>query len=136
MRILILAAALPAAAADTSSRLLPRSTPEAQGLPASAVPAFGEAAEAGPGVVVEDDGGAQRCEVPDRCGVCGGELVRRDDDTAEALANRLRDYHRRTDPVLELFAGKEFVVTVDARPDPDTVQRGIRQRLGLPPATR
>lgn len=78
---------------------------------------------------------AHRPELPDRCDVCGGELVRRDDDTAEALANRLSDYHRRTDPVLELFAGKEFVVTVDARPDPDTVQREIRQRLGLPPAT-
>jgi len=75
---------------------------------------------------------AHRPEAPDRCDVCSGELVRRDDDTAEALTNRLRDYHRRTDPVLELFAGKEFVVTVDARPGPDTVQREIRHRLGLP----
>jgi len=76
---------------------------------------------------------AHRPEVPDRCDVCGGELVRRDDDTEEALANRLRDYHRKTNPVLELFARKEFVVSVDARPEPDTVQREIRKRLGLPP---
>ncbi|HEY8473266.1 MAG TPA: nucleoside monophosphate kinase [Natronosporangium sp.] len=74
-----------------------------------------------------------RPAVPDRCDVCGGELVRRDDDTAEALANRLRDYHQRTDPVLELFRRKEFVFTVDARPDRETVQREIRARLNLPP---
>lgn len=75
---------------------------------------------------------AHRPETADRCDVCGGELVRRDDDTEEALANRLRDYHRKTNPVLELFGRKEFVVTVDARPDPDTVQREVRARLGLP----
>src|SRR5690606_14539042 len=52
----------------------------------------------------------RRPAVPDRCDVCGGELVRRSDDTEEALANRLRDYHDKTDPVLELFRRKEFVV--------------------------
>lgn len=76
---------------------------------------------------------AHRPELENRCDVCGGELVRRDDDTEEALTNRLRDYHRKTNPVLELFGRKEFVVTVDARPDPATVQQGIRDRLGLPP---
>lgn len=74
-------------------------------------------------------------QVPDRCDVCGGELVRRTDDSEQALANRLRDYHRRIDPVLELFGRKEFVFTVDARPDPETVQRTIREQLGLPQAT-
>jgi adenylate kinase len=79
---------------------------------------------------------AHRPAVADRCDVCGGELVRREDDTEQALANRVRDYHRRTDPVLELFGRKEFVVTVDARPDPATVQREIRDQLGLPPLPR
>src|SRR5690606_24802577 len=74
-----------------------------------------------------------RPAVADRCDVCGGELVRRSDDTEEALANRLRDYHRRTDPVLELFRRKEYVVTVDARPDRITVQQEIRRLLNLPP---
>jgi adenylate kinase len=75
---------------------------------------------------------AHRPAAADRCDVCGGELVRREDDTEQALANRLRDYHHRTDPVLELFGRKEFVVTVDARPDPATVQQEIRDRLDLP----
>jgi len=75
---------------------------------------------------------AHRPKVEGRCDVCGGELVRREDDTAEALAARLRDYHEKTDPVLDLFRRKEFVVTVDARPDIATVQKAIRAELNLP----
>ncbi|GGQ37052.1 adenylate kinase [Actinomadura coerulea] len=67
-----------------------------------------------------------------RCDVCGGELVSREDDTEKALAERLRDYHEKTDPILELFGRKEYVVTVDARPGIDEVQRTLRERLGLP----
>ena len=74
---------------------------------------------------------AHRPVVEGRCDVCGGELVARADDTEEALATRLREYHEKTDPILELFARKEFVVAVDARPDKGTVQREIRRRLGL-----
>jgi adenylate kinase len=66
-----------------------------------------------------------------RCDVCGGELVTREDDTPEALAARLREYHDKTDPVLELFRRKEFVFVIDARRDPETVQGDIRERLGL-----
>jgi adenylate kinase len=73
-----------------------------------------------------------RPTIEGRCDVCGGELVTRDDDTEEALTTRLREYHERTDPILELFRRKEFVVTVDARPDKVSVQQAIRHRLGLP----
>jgi len=75
---------------------------------------------------------ADRPEVEGRCDVCHGELVTRPDDTQEALAARLRDYHEKTKPVLELFRRKEYVVSIDARPDPHTVQREIRDRLRLP----
>ena len=76
---------------------------------------------------------AHRPERENRCDVCGGELVSREDDSEEALAARLRDYHTKTDPVLDLFRRKEFVVTVDARPDVVTVQQAIRAELALPP---
>jgi adenylate kinase len=72
-------------------------------------------------------------KVPGRCDLCGGELVTREDDTEEALAVRLRDYHEQTSPALEEFRRKEYVITVDARPAPEVVQQTIRQRLGLPP---
>jgi adenylate kinase len=68
-----------------------------------------------------------------KCDVCGAELVTREDDTEEALAVRLRDYHEKTNPVLDIFRRKEYVVTVDARPDREHIQQAIRSRLGLPP---
>jgi adenylate kinase len=72
-------------------------------------------------------------KVPGRCDLCGGELVSREDDTEEALENRLRDYHEQTGPALELFRRKEYVITVDARPAPEFVQQEIRRGLRLPP---
>jgi adenylate kinase len=71
-----------------------------------------------------------------RCDVCGGELVTREDDTEEALAVRLRDYHQKTNPVLDIFRRKEYVVTVDARPAKEEVQQEVRAKLGLPPLRR
>jgi adenylate kinase len=70
---------------------------------------------------------------PGQCDACAGELVPREDDTEEALGVRLRDYHEKTNPVLDLFRRKEYVITVDARPASEVVQQEIRQRLGLPP---
>jgi adenylate kinase len=71
-------------------------------------------------------------KVAGRCDLCGGELVTREDDTEEALEVRLRDYHEQTNPALDLFRRTEYVITVDARPAAEVVQRTIRQRLGLP----
>jgi len=79
---------------------------------------------------------ASRPVRPGRCDVCGGTLVKREDDTEQALAARLRDYHEKTNPVLELFRRKEFVFTVDARPEKDAVYAAIVERLGLPPRAR
>src|SRR5215831_18877670 len=70
---------------------------------------------------------------PGRCDLCGSALVRREDDTEEALAVRLREYHQKTNPVLAIFSRKEYVVTVDARPGPEQIQQEIRARLALPP---
>jgi adenylate kinase len=71
-----------------------------------------------------------------RCDACGGKLEQREDDTQEALAVRLRDYHSKTNPVLDLFRRKEYVVTIDARPDKLQVQQAIRKALKLPPYDR
>ena len=67
------------------------------------------------------------------CDVCGGTLVPREDDTAEALEVRLREYHGKTGPVLDAFRRKEYVATIDARPGREQIQQEIRDRLGLPP---
>jgi adenylate kinase len=71
--------------------------------------------------------------VPGQCDVCESALERREDDTEEALAVRLREYHDKTNPVLAIFGRKEFVVTVDATPSREQIQQEIRERLDLPP---
>ncbi|HST64492.1 MAG TPA: nucleoside monophosphate kinase [Mycobacteriales bacterium] len=75
---------------------------------------------------------ASRPAVEDVCDVCGGTLVAREDDTPEALEARIRDYHEKTGPVLDLFRRKEYVVTVDATRSPDEVFQDITHQLGLP----
>jgi adenylate kinase len=68
----------------------------------------------------------------DTCDVCGGRLVSRDDDTPQALAVRLRDYHEKTRPVLDIFRRKEYVVSIDAARSAEEVQAEVRAKLGLP----
>jgi adenylate kinase len=72
---------------------------------------------------------------PDICDTCGGLLVIREDDNPEALAARLRDYHSKTSPIIELFERKEFVAKVDATRTVAAVQAEIRRELGLPAVT-
>ena len=75
---------------------------------------------------------AHRPREDDTCDVCGGRLLARDDDTPDALAIRLRDYHEKTRPLIEIFQRKEFVATIDATRPVAEVQALIRERFGLP----
>jgi adenylate kinase len=70
------------------------------------------------------------------CDVCGGRLVARADDTPEAVRGRLRDYHEKTRPVLDLFRAKEVIVAVDATGPVAQVQAAICAQLGLDELTR
>jgi adenylate kinase len=68
---------------------------------------------------------------PDVCDVCGGKLSARADDTPQAVRKRLRDYHEKTAPILELFSTKGLVVSVDGKQSAEEVQNEIRLKLGL-----
>ncbi|HEX4980963.1 MAG TPA: nucleoside monophosphate kinase [Ilumatobacteraceae bacterium] len=74
---------------------------------------------------------ASRPAEPEICDACGGRLVSRPDDTPEALAVRLADYHAKTRPIIELFERKEFVVHIDATRSVEEISAQIRARLGL-----
>ena len=74
---------------------------------------------------------SHRPEQDNVCDVCGGQLVSRPDDTPEALADRLRDYHTKTEPILDLFRNKELVLDIDGMPPPEAVHQEIRSRLGV-----
>ncbi len=75
---------------------------------------------------------AHRPAVEDTCDVCGGRLEAREDDTPEALAQRLRDYYEKTEPVIEIFERKEVVISIDATKSKQDVFTDIRDQLTLP----
>ena len=65
------------------------------------------------------------------CDLCGGALVAREDDNAEALARRVAEYHEQTRPLIEIFERKEYVATIDASASVEEVQAAIRARFCL-----
>jgi adenylate kinase len=73
-----------------------------------------------------------RPAVMDVCDICGGRLITRADDTEEALAARLHDYHTKTRPIVDLFRKHGLVVEVDGQKAPDEVQADVRCALALP----
>jgi adenylate kinase len=72
-----------------------------------------------------------RPKVDGICDVCKGNLVARADDNPEAVRSRLRDYHEKTTPILELFRRKELIINVDGTRDVTKVQQEIRSKLNL-----
>ncbi len=67
----------------------------------------------------------------DVCDVCDGALVARTDDTPDAVQSRLKDYHEKTEPILELFRRRNLVVVADGTKPSDDVQAEIRAKLGF-----
>ncbi|MEI8148510.1 MAG: adenylate kinase [Actinomycetes bacterium] len=47
------------------------------------------------------------------CEKCGGDVIQRADDQPEAIQQRLDAYERDTAPLLDYYAAKDLVVTVD-----------------------
>jgi len=72
-----------------------------------------------------------RPAVPNRCDVCGAELIARADDTPDAVRARLQDYHTKTQPILDLFRRKELIVVVDGTRSVAEVQQDFRRQLGI-----
>ncbi|MBI4909017.1 MAG: nucleoside monophosphate kinase, partial [Acidobacteria bacterium] len=58
------------------------------------------------------------------------------DDNPKALEVRLREYHEKTKPLLELYRKKGVLISVDATREIDTIYLEVRQRLGLPEPVR
>ncbi|MBD0839118.1 adenylate kinase [Streptomyces sp. TRM68416] len=48
------------------------------------------------------------------CGVCGGELYQRDDDTEDTVRRRLEVYHTQTEPIIDYYKAQGLVTTVSA----------------------
>lgn len=55
---------------------------------------------------------------------------KRADDTSETIAQRLRVYRDQTSPVLQYYADRGLLATIDGQGTPDEVFGRIRERLG------
>jgi len=55
------------------------------------------------------------------CDACGGELYQREDDSEAAVTERLRVYHDETRPLIEFYAGRDVLKSVDGTRVPDEV---------------
>jgi adenylate kinase len=51
------------------------------------------------------------------CRLCGGELVKRSDDTEETFENRWKVFEEKTLPVLDFFRNKGILIEIDASKD-------------------
>jgi len=63
------------------------------------------------------------------CDVCSGALIRRSDDNEESIRARLKDYHDKTKPIIDLFRRKELVIQVDGTKSAQEVQPEILNQL-------
>ena len=72
-------------------------------------------------------------EPPAGCDDCadGGEIYQRDDDTADAVANRLAVYHEETAPVLDFYRDSGILADVPGEKTVETVNRLALDALGL-----
>jgi len=77
-----------------------------------------------------------RPKVEGVCDVCGGTLVQRSDDHAEAIAKRIEDYHAKTEPMIQFFRRMGILHSFDATRSIGEVNRAIKSSLGLPDQAR
>ena len=66
-----------------------------------------------------------------KCPDCGGELIQRDDDQPETIANRLRVYHAQTAPLVDFYEGEKLLKRVDGDQALETVKESILRELGV-----
>jgi adenylate kinase len=64
------------------------------------------------------------------CPACGGNLIERDDDTEETVANRLTIYHSTTAPIIDFYETRGVVAQVDGMASVETVHEEIKQLVG------
>ncbi|MEW8200803.1 MAG: adenylate kinase [Candidatus Thiodiazotropha endolucinida] len=63
------------------------------------------------------------------CDKCGGSVVQRDDETEEAISNRLDVYNEKTAPLVDFYRNENMLLTVSATSS-EVVVNAIQERLG------
>lgn len=63
------------------------------------------------------------------CDKCGGKVVQRDDETTEAISNRLDVYNEKTAPLVDFYQKEGLLLDVNATSS-DAVVAAIREGVG------
>lgn len=65
------------------------------------------------------------------CDKCNTKLIQRDDDKPEKIKERLREYNRTIEPILDTYRTRGILVEVDAAPSIEEIHKEILEILGL-----
>ncbi len=65
-----------------------------------------------------------------KCDKCGGPVVQRDDETEEAISNRLDVYNEKTAPLAGFYENEGMLLTVSAISS-ETVIDAIKNKIGI-----
>jgi adenylate kinase len=63
------------------------------------------------------------------CDVCGSELIQRADDRADVIAERLKTYHAKTEPLIAHYAAKGTLFKIDGNGTPEATFAQVRDVL-------
>ena len=63
------------------------------------------------------------------CDVCGGDIVQRDDETEEAILNRLQVYGEQTAPLVDFYRDEGLLLSIQGS-DSNQVVEALKTRLG------
>ncbi len=65
------------------------------------------------------------------CDKCGTKLIQRDDDKPEKIRERLKEYNRTIEPILNVYRERGLLVEVDAAPSIEEIHKEIIKILNL-----
>ena len=61
-----------------------------------------------------------------KCPKCGGQLIKREDDTEEVATKRFETYFRETEPLIDLYTKRNQLVKLDASLGIDTIYKNLK----------
>ena len=65
-----------------------------------------------------------------RCDVCGGKLIRRQEDVPEVIRERIKVYERETKPLIDYYKEKGILINIDGEPPIEKVTEEIKKVIG------
>lgn len=65
------------------------------------------------------------------CSKCGANLVRREDDEPEKIKERLLEYNRTIEPILDAYRKRGILIEIDASPSIEDIHKEVVKKLNL-----